>query len=63
MVKTARFIGRDGSMGLRHGRYYEITIYGKPDEDLIFVEWIGYDGFLWKCPYGSIEALMQNWLF
>lgn len=50
-------------MGLRHGRYYEIAIYGKPDEDLIFVEWIGPDGFLWKCPYRSVEALMQNWLF
>lgn len=57
-----RFIGKDGSMGLRHGRVYDVAIkavmgsYG-------FIE-VGWKTRGWRtewCPYSSPAALAKNW--
>lgn len=45
----ARFIGKDWSMGLRHGRLYDISIEGKEGSDN------------WFCPYSSFRTLTKNW--
>ena len=54
-----RFIGKDGSMNLKHGRVYEIvriiTI-----ANYIYVMWKD-DGYLCSCPYSSLSALCANW--
>ncbi len=45
----ARFVGRDGSFGYRHGYMYDLMIDGnrivRPT----------------PCPYGSVEAFLRNW--
>lgn len=53
-----RFIGADGSMGLRRHHVYDVDIrstkYG-----FIMAEW--YDGGLVRCPYTSPQAVAANW--
>lgn len=51
-----KFIGEDGSMGLRHGEFYDCTI--KSHDGYIWVYW---DDDLKACSYGSIEKLAKNW--
>lgn len=56
-----KFIGEDGSMGLRHGAVYEVAVYsrlGKPD---VSVEWYRGCHAVGKCPYSSPEAFFANW--
>lgn len=49
-----RFIGRDGSMGLRKGKVYQVSIRT-------------FNGFIWvywgdqACPYSSFKKLLENW--
>lgn len=50
----ARFIGKNGSMGLVHGRIYNIQIWS--DNDYIYVRW----GSL-TCPYTNLKTLHENW--
>lgn len=49
----ARFIGKNGSMGLTSGKIYTIRVYFT---DYLFVDW--GDG---ACPYTSFENLLRNW--
>lgn len=49
-----RYIGRDGSMGLRKGSIYYVSIY--TIQGAICVHW----GFAY-CPYLSLTTLLQNW--
>lgn len=51
---NARFIGADGSMGLVHGRVYNIQIWS--DRDCIYVGW-GKRFF----PYSNLQKLQENW--
>ena len=50
-----RFVGTDGSMGLRTGQYAFLRVYR------------GSDGMLWaywddrRCPYETTGALARNW--
>lgn len=56
-----KFIGEDGSMGLKHGAVYEVAVYsrlGKPD---VSVEWYRGCHAVGKCPYSSPEAFFANW--
>ena len=53
MIK-ARFIGKDGSMGLKKGDVYEIRTsiqYG-----LLWVIWNEN-----SCPYRNLESFLRNW--
>lgn len=56
-----RFIGKDGSMNLKHGRVYEIIDISAPT-------FTNYIKIMWKdgerlrsCPYSSLSALCANW--
>lgn len=49
-----RFIGANGSMGLKYGNVYNVEIY--EDKKYIWVNW-GKN----KCPYVSFENLATNW--
>lgn len=49
-----RFIGKDGSMGLRHGAIYSVMVYGS--KEFIWVEW--NEG---ACPYSSPKGFAENW--
>lgn len=51
-----KFIGKDGSMGLEHGKVYFVQIY--TDRGKIYVAW-GTGSC--RCPYNSPQALAANW--
>lgn len=49
-----KFIGKDGSMGLDHGRNYLVSVYNKGK--YIWVDWF------WRaCPYSSPQTFAENW--
>ena len=53
-----KFIGENGSMKLKHGKFYKTKISSR--DNLIFVQW--FDG--WNsgcCPYSSPQSLADNW--
>lgn len=54
-----KFIGEDGSMGLKKGKYYRVSI--KSDGKYICVYWIS-DGKSNMCSYSSPQALVLNWI-
>lgn len=51
----ARFVGKDGSMGLRAGGVYAIGVYRRGGR-----LWVDWGGGL--CPYDTIEAIKRNWV-
>jgi hypothetical protein len=53
-----KFIGKDGSLGLKHGEKYKVTLKtsGKYFIATIHVGWINQ-----ICPYGSVQAFAKNW--
>lgn len=50
-----KFIGKDGSMGLKHGKIYEVTIESR--YPYYWVRWGAYKA----CPYDSRYGLEANW--
>lgn len=59
-----KFIGADGSMGLRHGEVYDVEI--KTGGEFIRVLIPGFrfaENHLgtWSCPYSSPTTLAANW--
>lgn len=54
-----RFIGADGSLGLKHGQTYDIKLntFGKYVIATIKTGWISDT----ICPYSSMQALAKNW--
>ena len=50
-----RFVGKNGSMGLVHGKVYDVTIETKYSH--IVVSWCGN-----FCPYSTITSLADNWV-
>ena len=54
-----RFVGEDGSMGLKNGEGYETHIFIK--EKLLWVEWKVNVFAVRPCPYSSTKAFAQNW--
>ena len=56
-----RFIGKDGSMNLKHGQVYEIIDISAPTfTNYIKIRW-NDNGHLRSCPYSSLSALCANW--
>ena len=59
-----RFIGANGSMRLRHGKVYKVSV--KTKDGYI---WVIIPGFefrdrvfkVWKCPYSSPQSFANNW--
>lgn len=49
-----RFVGEDGSLGLKHGKVYDVTI-GTTSQYL----WVSWDSA--DCPYTSTQAFAENW--
>lgn len=54
-----KFIGTDGSMGLEHGKVYDVNIQSK--KGFIWVEVKNGIFKKWKCPYESPQSLSANW--
>lgn len=54
-----KFIGEDGSLGLQHGKVYNISLktYGGYIIATIQTGWISDT----VCPYGSMKAFAKNW--
>lgn len=50
-----KFIGEDGSMGLRHGQTYKVKTFYK--NGYLYVKW----GLFRMCPYESMKSLYKNW--
>ena len=56
----ARFIGTDGSLGLRHGRIYNIKLFPSRAKFLIVqikTDWISDT----VCPYKTLMGFYDNW--
>lgn len=53
-----RFIGKNGSMGLKAGKVYKTKIFTKGS--FIFVQWSN-DFSTGCCPYSSPQSLALNW--
>lgn len=55
-----KFIGKNGSMGLRNGCVYDCYISTRGNH--IYVTWnTGLGCVTMDCPYESISALNENW--
>lgn len=57
MHVTARFIGHDGSCGLKHMQSYRIEIIETPKARYRFRLYVNNLGI----PYDSMEAIKANW--
>lgn len=53
-----KFVGKDGSMGLKHGKFYNTKIFSK--DNFIYVQWLDYKGTS-CCPYESPQSFAANW--
>ena len=53
------FIGKDGSMGLRHGKTYRVLMFCA--EGRVWVSWNDSDDHMAVCPYTSLNTLYANW--
>lgn len=49
-----RFIGQHGSMNLRFGQIYKVSVESKDDETTMMTRPV-------RCPYSSDTAFWQNW--
>ena len=54
-----KFIGEDGSMGLRTGEVYDTRIIIKGE--CLWVEWKVNLYTVKSCPYISTQSFAQNW--
>ena len=59
-----KFIGADGSMGLQHGKIYNVEV--KTEGKYIWVTIFYYEirekiYEKWRCPYSSPQTLSANW--
>lgn len=54
-----KFIGADGSMGLRHGEVYNVRVFSSGK--YIVVEVYRGNGS-YGCPYSSLSNLHKNWV-
>lgn len=55
-----KFIGADGSMGLRYGKTYKVA-FKNTDQYIVLTIKKEPLGSTIVCPYGSPQALAKNW--
>lgn len=59
----AKFIGENGSMGLKNEKVYRIWM--KRDDQYIWVHWSDRRLFSYsktgKCSYSNMEEVLENW--
>lgn len=53
------FVGKDGSMNLKHGKKYNVEI--KSGHKVICVYWKDMFGRQCVCPYSSPQTFAANW--
>lgn len=58
MIGAFRFIGKDGSMGLKHGVVYIVKLVTISNEGALRADIIRI-GF--RCPYDSWATFQANW--
>ena len=54
-----KFVGKDKSMGLSHGKTYNVRV--KTKNNYIWVEIPNILFGSWKCPYSSPQSFAANW--
>ena len=54
-----KFIGTDGSLGLKHGKTYNVTLKTFDKYVVAIIKINFMDSVI--CPYGSMQALAKNW--
>ena len=54
-----KFVGEDKSMGLSHGRIYDVRV--KTKKNYIWVEIPNVLFGAWRCPYSSPQSFAANW--
>ena len=55
-----RFIGADGSLGLKHGEVYDVRL-STIEEVIKAHAWSRDDSFYVCCPYSSPKSFAKNW--
>lgn len=60
-VLKLRFIGANGSMGLTHGKVYDVDVGYNPLTEDFYVEWNVCGVGKRRCPYYSMQKLLENW--
>lgn len=60
-VCKLRFIGANGSMGLTHGKVYDVDVGYNPLTEDFYVEWNVCGVGKRRCPYYSMQRLLENW--
>lgn len=65
--REMRFIGKDGSLGLKTGKFYVLDIHAHGVWKLFHKNW-GVGVEIWGknnrkifCPYSNIETFLANW--
>ena len=56
-----KFIGADGSLNLRYGKVYDVTISSNERYIVAAIKTVGNRWTEVVCPYGSPQALAKNW--
>lgn len=54
-----KFIGADGSMGLRNGEVYQVSFKSTENYIILTIKIGMFDSVM--CPYSSPQALAKNW--
>lgn len=63
MIITAKYTGRNGSMGFKENSIYDLEVY------IEYVNNYNDDEWIWvkdlknglKCPYSNFDKLLDNW--
>ena len=56
-----KFIGTDGSMGLKHGEIYDVVVETRRGSSVILVNWYYLGAHIDGCPYSSPAAFAADW--